>query len=148
NQVAESNDLSAYAAITLFLQRARAVSPSFELTADNRRTIAKICIRLDGLPLAIELAAVRVKVLSSQELLARLSQRLLVLTGGPRTAPARQQTLRNTLAWSYDLLDEQEQRLFRSLAIFVDGCSVQVAEAFYESLRVPAPLDVVSSLVD
>ena len=81
NQIAESNNLSTYAAINLFLHRARAVSPTFEMTADNRRTIAKICIRLDGLPLSIELAEARVKALPSQELFARLSQRLLVLSG-------------------------------------------------------------------
>jgi len=135
NQVAESDDLSAYAAIDLFLHRARAVSPTFEMTADNRRTIAKICIRLDGLPLAIELAAAHVKVLPSQALFARLSQRLLVLTGGPRTAPARQQTLRNTLQWSYDLLTPGGQALFRVLAVFAGGCSLEAAEAVYRMVH-------------
>jgi predicted ATPase len=106
--MAESEDLSRYAAINLFLNRARAVKPTFQMTAENRRTIAKICIRLDGLLLAIELAAACVKVLPTQALLARLSQRLLVLTGGPRTVPFRQQTLRNTLQWSYDLLTPDE----------------------------------------
>jgi len=134
NQVAESDDLSEYAAINLFLHRARAVLPTFQITAENRRTIAKICIQLDGLPLAIELAAAKVKVLPSQELFARLSQRFLVLTGGPRTSPARQQTLRNTLKWSYDLLAPDEQSLFRLLAVFVGGSSLEAVEAVYRSV--------------
>jgi predicted ATPase len=135
NQVAESSALSEYAAINLFLQRVRAVKPAFEITAANARAIAKICIQLDGLPLAIELAAARMKVLPSQELLARLSQRFLVLTSGPRTAPARQQTLRNTLQWSYDLLTEEEQAFFRLLAVFAGGCSFDAAEAVYHSIQ-------------
>jgi predicted ATPase/DNA-binding CsgD family transcriptional regulator len=150
NQVAESEDLSRYAAISLFLQRAHAVNPAFHMTADNRRTIAKICIRLDGLPLAIELAAARVKVLPTQALFARLSQRLLVLTGGSRTAPARQQTLRNTLQWSYDLLTPDEQTLFRALAIFAGGCSLEAAEAVYRMVH-GEPDDcftIITSLVD
>jgi predicted ATPase/DNA-binding CsgD family transcriptional regulator len=151
NQVAEGDDLSRYAAINLFLHRARAVSPTFEMTADNRRTIAKICIRLDGLPLAIELAAAKVKVLPSQALFARLSQRLLVLTGGgPRTAPARQQTLRNTLQWSYDLLAPGEQALFRVLAVFTGGCSLEAAEAVYRLVHGQESdcFPMITSLVD
>jgi predicted ATPase/DNA-binding CsgD family transcriptional regulator len=150
NQIAESDDLSEYAAINLFIQRARAVRPAFHMTAENRRTIAKICIRLDGLPLAIELAAARVKVLPSQALFARLSQRLLVLTGGSRTAPARQQTLRNTLQWSYDLLTAGEQALFRVLAVFAGGCSLEAAEAVYQKVH-GEPGDcftLITSLVD
>src|SRR5439155_16283017 len=92
-----------YAAIALFMQRAQALLPQFQLTSENVRTIAEICFRLDGLPLAIELAAARIKLLPPQALLARLSQRLAVLTNGARTVPERQQTLRNTRQWSYGL---------------------------------------------
>jgi predicted ATPase len=148
----EHEMLSHYAAITLFLQRARAVLSSFELTQDNARAIAEICARLDGLPLAIELAAARIRVLPPQALLARLSQRMQVLTGGARTAPARQQTLRNTIAWSYNLLAEQEQRLFRQLSVFVGGCSLAAAEAVCSSSSnsnaALSVLDGVSSLVE
>jgi predicted ATPase len=148
----EYETLSHYAAITLFLQRARAVLSSFELTQDNVRAIAEICARLDGLPLAIELAAARIRVLPPQALLTRLSHRLQVLTSGARTAPARQQTLRNTIAWSYNLLADQEQRLFRQLSVFVGGCSLEAAEAVCSSPRnsdaaLPV-LDGVSSLVE
>jgi len=124
-----SEVLEQFAAVTLFLERARAIRPGFQLTPSHARTIAKICTYLDGLPLAIELAAARMNVLSPPALLARLSHRLRVLTGGVRDAPARQQTLRNTLQWSYDLLAEQEQRLFRWLSVFVGGCTLEAAEA-------------------
>jgi predicted ATPase len=103
--------LSHFAAVALFISRAQAVKPDFQMTATNAHPIAEICARLDGLPLAIELAAARIKLLPPQALLARLGQRFAMLTGGPQDAPARQQTLRNTLAWSYDLLTAQEQQL-------------------------------------
>lgn len=125
SQVPADDMLDRYAAIALFMQRAQALLPQFQLTAENVRTIAEICIRLDGLPLAIELAAARMKLLPPQALLVRLSQRLTVLTGGARTLPERQRTLRNTLQWSYDLLNADEQRLFRRMAVFVDGCSLE-----------------------
>src|SRR5437762_11021339 len=121
--------LSHNAAVALFLQRAQATKPDFQLTNANARAIAEICVRLDGLPLAIELAASRMKLLPPQALLARLDQRLLVLTGASRDVPARQQTLRNTIAWSYNLLDAVEQRLFRRLSVFVGGCTLQAIEA-------------------
>ncbi len=123
-----TDTLPHYAAVALFLQRAQAVKPTFQLTSTNAQTVAEICVRLDGLPLAIELAAACIKLLSPQALLTRLGQRLQVLTSGARDVPARQQTLRNTIAWSYELLNAQEQRLFRRLSIFPRvaqrGCSL------------------------
>lgn len=121
------------AAVALFLQRAQAVQPTFQITSTNARPIAEVCIRLEGLPLAIELAAARISLFPPQALLARLSQRLSLLTSETRDVPARQQTLRNTLAWSYHLLAEEEQRLFRRLAIFVGGCTLQAVEAVCEA---------------
>jgi len=121
------------AAVALFLQRAQAIQPTFQLTSTNMRPIASVCIRLEGLPLAIELAAARIPLFPPQALLARLTQRLPLLTSGTRDVPARQQTLRNTIAWSYHLLDEEEQRLFRRLAIFVGGCTLQAIEAVCEA---------------
>jgi predicted ATPase/transcriptional regulator with XRE-family HTH domain len=126
--------LASCPAVVLFLQRAQAVRPTFQMTEANARAIAEICVRLDGLPLALELAAARSKLLSPQELLARLSHRLEVLTGGPQDLPLRQQTLRNTLLWSYQLLQAQEQRLFRRLSVFAGGCTLQAAEAVCAAL--------------
>src|SRR5579863_5772719 len=117
----EAGLLAQFSAVNLFLQRAQAIRSDFQLTTDNAATIAQICVRLDGLPLAIELAAARITLLPPQALLARLGQRFTLLTGGVRDAPARQQTLRNTIAWSYDLLEASEQRLFRRLCAFVGG---------------------------
>lgn len=121
--------LSRYEAMTLFLSRAQAVKPDFQLTNANARAVVEICTHLDGLPLAIELAAARMKLFTPQSLLARLSQGLHVLTSAARDIPVRQQTLHNTIAWSYTLLDATEQRLFRWLAIFVGGCSLEAVEA-------------------
>jgi predicted ATPase/class 3 adenylate cyclase/DNA-binding CsgD family transcriptional regulator len=144
--------LSHYEAVELFLARAQAVKPEFQLSKTNAPAIAEICARLDGLPLAIELAAARIKLLPPQALLARLGQRLAVLTSGPRDAPARQQTLRNTIAWSYHLLDAQEQRLFRQLSVFVGGCTLEAAEAVCAALGdgdgAGPVLDGVASLID
>jgi predicted ATPase/class 3 adenylate cyclase len=137
-------------AVALFLQRAQAARPEFKLTSTNARAVAEICVRLDGLPLAIELAAARMKLLSPQTLLARLDQPLIILTGGARDVPARQQTLRNTIEWSYQLLNAREQRLFRWLSVFVSGCSLQAAEAVCSGPDDGAGqvLDGVASLVD
>ena len=106
--------LSRYGAVALFVERAQEVRPDFQLTSDTARLVAEICVRLDGLSLALELAAPRLKLLSLEALLERLAQRLVLLTRGARDLSARQQTLRNTIAWSYDLLSPQEQRLFRA----------------------------------
>jgi predicted ATPase/DNA-binding CsgD family transcriptional regulator len=142
--------LTEYAAVTLFLQRAQMIKPDFQITSTNARFIAEICVRLDGLPLAIELAAARSKLLPPRALLSRLEHRLAVLTTGERDAPARQQTLRNTLNWSYDLLNKDEQWLFRHFAIFVGGCHLSVFEEFCNALgNLSMPtLDGVASLVD
>ena len=116
-------------AVALFVQRARAVKPLFELNRENATTVAEICARLDGLPLAIELAAAWVKVLSPSLMLTRLASRLQLLTGGARDLPRRQQTLRAAIDWSYDLLTTAEQKLFRRLSVFVGGSTLEGAEA-------------------
>jgi predicted ATPase/predicted Ser/Thr protein kinase len=121
--------LSQYPAVALFVQRAAAVKPDFELNRENASAVAEICARLDGLPLAIELAAARVKVLSPSSMLTRLASRLQLLTGGSRDLPQRQQTLRAAIDWSYDLLSAAEQKLFRRLSAFVGGCNLEGVEA-------------------
>ncbi len=153
NHLPEHEVLSDYAAVSLFVRRAQAIQPAFHVTAANARTIAEICVCLDGLPLAIELAAARIKLLPPQALLSRLTQRLQVLTSGIRTLPERQQTLRNTLRWSYDLLDPEEQRLFRRLSVFVGGWSLEAVDAVvhadHEASSGPVSvLDGVASLLD
>jgi predicted ATPase len=122
-------DITSVAAVDLFVQRARATLPAFTLTPANAAAVAAICRRLEGLPLALELAAPRLKVLEPAALLARLDQSLSLLVDGPRDAPERQRTMRHTVAWSYDLLSEDEQRLFRQLAIFAGGWTLDAAEA-------------------
>ena len=129
-----SKQLMQYAAVALFLDRARAVKPNFQMTATNARAIAEICVHLDGLPLAIELAVARLKLLSPQALLRRLEHRLTVLTSGSQDVPARQQTLRSTIQWSYDLLPAEEKRLFRRLSVFVGGCTLEAVEALCAAL--------------
>jgi len=116
-------------AVALFTQRARAVAADFALTDANAPAVAEICRRLDGLPLALELAAPWIKLLPPAALLARLERRLPLLTSRAPDLPPRQRTLRNTIAWSYDLLDAAEQRLFRRLAVFAGGCTLEAAEA-------------------
>jgi len=125
----ESPDVASSEAVTLFVERARAVDPSFAVTDANSPLLVEICRRLDGLPLAIELAAARARLLSPQTLLSRLERRLQVLKGGARDLPARQQTLRATLDWSYDLLEPDERTLFARLAVFAGGCTLEAAEA-------------------
>lgn len=131
SQVTDPMTLAAAPSVALFVERARAARAGFALTDENAAAVAAICMRLDGLPLALELAAARVRILSPQALLARLDQRLALLTGGARDVPARQQTLRNTIAWSYDLLCPEEQTLFRRLGVFAGGCTLAVAEALF-----------------
>ncbi|MDQ5857123.1 MAG: serine/threonine-protein kinase, partial [Acidobacteriota bacterium] len=142
--------LTQYESVALFLQQAQAVKPDFALTKENAPQIAEICARLDGLPLALELAAARVKLLSPAAMQARLEKRLQLLTGGAVDLPARQRTLRGAIEWSHDLLDEDEQKLIRRLSVFVDGCTLEAVEAVCnakEDLGVD-PLDGMSSMVD
>jgi predicted ATPase/DNA-binding XRE family transcriptional regulator len=134
-------------AVQLFVQRATDVQAGFRLTPENTATVAVICQRLDGLPLAIELAAARVKVLPPPALLARLERRLSLLTGGPRDAPERQQTLRDAIAWSYDLLSPDEQTLFQRLGTFVGGWTLDTAEAVVGDDEIDV-LQGISSLVE
>ncbi|HET7638491.1 MAG TPA: NB-ARC domain-containing protein, partial [Ktedonobacteraceae bacterium] len=128
-QLSANKDLSQYAAVALFLERALAVKPDLAVTQANIQAIAAICVHLDGLPLAIELAAARIKLFPPRALLQRMTHRLDVLTGGVRGAPARQQTLRNTIEWSYNLLDAAEQRLFRRLSVFTGNFTLEAVES-------------------
>jgi predicted ATPase len=142
--------LAAYEAVQLFLARAQAVKPEFELTSENTPAVAEICVRLDGLPLAIELCAARVRILSPHALLGRLSQPLALLTEGTRDAPARQRTLRDTIEWSYGLLGASEQRLFARLSVFLGGATLEAAEAVCEPVQdlAGAVFDGIASLVE
>ena len=142
--------LSRLPAVELFVERARAVKPEFALTKENAPTVAAICARLDGLPLAIELAAARIKLLSAAAMLARLESRLNLLTGGARDLPTRQQTLRSTVDWSYGLLNAAEQTLFRRLSVFTGGCTLEGVEAVCDTkgdlgMNI---LDAMTSMVD
>ena len=135
-------------AVELFIDRARAAASDLDLDHGQLEIIAEICRRLDGIPLAIELAASRAKVVGPEELLRRLDRRLSFLTGGPRDLPLRQQTLRSTIAWSHDLLDDSERRLFARLGVFAAGFSLEAAETVCTDDAVPAVLDGIASLVD
>jgi predicted ATPase/class 3 adenylate cyclase len=142
--------LSQYDAVALFIERAQAVKSEFQVTNTNAPAVAEICVRLDGLPLALELAAARLRLFPPQALLTRLGQRLPLLTSSTRDAPARQHTLRNTIAWSYDLLEASEQRLFRRLCVFVGGMTLPAVEAVCAALgdKPAAVLDGLASLMD
>jgi predicted ATPase/tRNA A-37 threonylcarbamoyl transferase component Bud32 len=124
-----AGDLSRYEAVRLFVERARAMKANFALTDENAQSVVEICVRLEGLPLAIELASARVRVLSPQAILARLDSRLNLLTGGARDLPTRQQTMRGAVEWSYELLTEDEKSLFRWLAVFEGGFTFSAAAA-------------------
>jgi predicted ATPase/DNA-binding CsgD family transcriptional regulator len=137
-------------AVELFVRRAQAARPDFHLTPENARTVAEICASVDALPLAIELAAVWIKLLSPEELLERLDRPLELLTHGPRDLPARQQELRSTIGWSYQLLDAGQRRLLRGLGVFSGGCSIEQAEEVLGH-GIPSStgvLDGLASLVD
>jgi predicted ATPase/class 3 adenylate cyclase len=142
-------ELSTSAAVSLFIDRARAARPEFELTPEDTRAVAGIAARLDGLPLAIELAASQVRVLSPHAILSRLEQHLPLPVRSARGRPERQQTVRGAIAWSYDLLQEPEQRLFARLSVFPGGCSFEAAEAVGEpgDLGISV-LDGLGALVD
>jgi predicted ATPase len=144
--------LTQYEAVRLFIDRVLAVKPDFEVTNENAPAVAEICFRLDGLPLAIELAAARIRLFSPQSLLGRLGSRLNLLRGGAHDLPARQQTLRDTIDWSYQLLNRDEQRLFGLLSIF-SGCTLEAAEAVAAGINHPDrtsmdTIDGLASLVD
>ncbi|HZO25119.1 MAG TPA: LuxR C-terminal-related transcriptional regulator [Chloroflexota bacterium] len=139
------HEVSAYPSVELFVQRARQARPGFAVTDASAPVIAEICRRLDGLPLAIELAAARVKLFLPSTLLERLGQRLPLLTGGPRDVPARQRTLRDAIAWSHDLLDEAERMVLRRLAVFAGGCTLEAIDVVASR---PDTLDVLGRLVD
>ena len=144
----DAEALRGYAAVSLFIERALAVKPDFAVTAETARDVSEICARLDGLPLAIELAAARSKLLSPAVMLARLERRLPLLSGGARDLPERQRTLRGTIAWSYDLLTEPERLLFRRLSVFVGGWDLETIEGMWSDVSDIATLDLVASLVD
>jgi predicted ATPase len=153
----ETTELAHYGSIQLFVERAQAVMPDFALTEENAAVIAQICARVDGLPLALELAAARVKVLPPALLLERLSRaRLPVLTRGARNLPSRQQTLRNTIMWSYDLLSRAEKAWFARLGVFTGGWSLEAVEAMMQGAAVDqedtpvinCPEDILEQLAD
>ncbi len=149
----DAGNLDDYASVRLFMARAGAAVPGFELTGRNAQAVAEICRRLDGLPLAIELAAARIRLLPPAALLARLDDRMSVLTAGPRDLPERQRTLRNTLDWSFGLLSADEQALFARLGVFAGTFGLPAAEAVCGDPSAPAghpgrTMDTLSSLVD
>jgi predicted ATPase/class 3 adenylate cyclase len=140
--------LSQYEAVALFIERARAVKAGFEVTNENAPAVAEICVRLDGLPLAIELAAARIRVLSPQAMLSRLGDRLGLLSAGSRDLPERQQTLRSAIAWSHDMLDETDRSTFACLAVFVGGAILQEVESVCGGELGRDPLDGLASLAE
>ena len=146
---APPEELARNPAVTLFAQRAQAVQPNFELNTQNSTHVAEICVRLDGLPLAIELAAARSKIFTPRTMLDRLANRFELLTRGPIDRTERQQTLHGAIQWSYDLLDSDKQALFRRLGVFVGGCTLEAATSVYgEEASLEAVEDLVGSLVD
>lgn len=144
----EATALRQYEAVALFVERATAVKPDFTVTNENAPAVAEICVRLDGLPLAIELAAARIRILSPQAMLARLEHRLALLSSGSRDLPERQQTLRGAIAWSHDLLDETDRTLFACLSVFVGSASLDAIERICGEAIGGDVLDALTSLVD
>jgi predicted ATPase len=145
----EGTPLAEAPAVQLFVDRARAVKPGFELTEENGEAVAAICRRLDGLPLALELAAARVKLLTPQAMLSRLEKRLDLLTGGAGDLPARQRTLRDAIEWSYNLLEPNEQKLLARLGVFSGGCSLELADSVAGmGLPLGEAFETLASLVD
>ncbi len=140
--------LSQYEAVRLFVERARAVRPEFGVTNENAPSVAEICVRLDGLPLAIELAAARIRVLSPQAMLARLEHRLSLLSSGLRDLPARQQTLRGAIAWSHDMLEETDRALFACLSVFAGSAGLEEIGRVCGGEVGGDPFDTLGSLVD
>jgi predicted ATPase/class 3 adenylate cyclase len=141
--------LSTYESVALFIERAMAVRPDFAVTSANAPAVAEICVRLDGLPLAIELAAARVRVLTPQAIMERLGDRLKLLSGGSRDLPERQQTLRGAIAWSHDLLNEADQLVFARFAVFAGGARLDAIETVvFDADDATDPLDAIASLVD
>ncbi len=141
-------DIGRYESVRLFVERARAVKSDFALTEENSPAVAEICARLDGLPLAIELAAARVSSLAPQDMLSRLGNRLKLLRGGPRDLPARQRTLRDTIDWSHDLLEDQDRTLLRRLSVFEGGCTLEAIEEICDSEGHLDVLEGVESLLE
>jgi predicted ATPase/class 3 adenylate cyclase len=140
---------SAFESVALFVERAMAVRPDFVITSANAPAVAEICVRLDGLPLAIELAAARVRVLSPQAIMERLGDRLALLSSGARDLPERQQTLRGAIDWSYDLLEEADRRTFTRFSVFAGGATLEAIEAVvFDANAKPDVLDAIASLVD
>ncbi len=144
SQIYALEHLMQYSAIALFVQKAQTIMSSFQLTPANAEAVARICMRLDGLPLAIELAAARIKLLPPQALLSRLTQNFRLLQNDIHNVPARQQGLYDTIRWSYDLLDKQEQEFFRRLSVFSGGCPLDAAEAILSH----DSLNIIASLID
>ena len=150
NQTTTREDVERFPAIKLFVQRARAIKFDFQLSTENADIVARICARLDGIPLALELAAARVKLLPPEALLSRLEHPLTLLTGGGQDSPTRQKSLRDTIVWSYNLLSEDEQTIFRRLSVFEQGCQLEAIEAVctaFDPLQLPV-LDGVAQLID
>jgi predicted ATPase/class 3 adenylate cyclase len=140
--------ITQYEAVRLFVERARAIKVDFEVTNENAPAVAEICARLDGLPLAIELAAARVRLLSPHDMLTRLGNRLKLLKGGPRDLPTRQQTLRGTIDWSYELLEEEEKTLFGTLSVFSGGRTLEAIEEICDPEGDLDALEGVESLLE
>ena len=141
------DELARNPAVALFVERAKNVQSTFELTEENARSVAEICRKLEGLPLALELAAARIKLLTPRSMLERLNDRLRLLTGGPRDLPERHQTMRGAVAWSYDLLNDNERAVVRRLSVFAGGCTLDAAEAVCGSEGVDV-LEAIASLID